>query len=368
MRPIVANSAPAVGRSPNRLHAPLLAASPACSHRGHSNRARRRPIPCPRCLPRPDRARVRGKPPHLAGRKHDRVFRDDDRLGGQPLRPGDLAGGGRRRALPAHPHRTGEQHGTAVVARRIPAGLHRRPGRRRAGLRHPSGGRGGRAAHFPRRWDQRLPVLARWQPDRLRGHRSRSRRLRGARRTLRRLRGRGRGLPHDPPLGDGSTSGRRTSPIDGRGRLHDRRRLRRQRVRMVARRSRDRLRPHADAPGQFVPARRHFRRRCDRGNGSDAGRGSQLRAEPHVVAGRLTHPLFHHRGRQPVLRQHGTRRNRGGRRRAAHPDRRFRREPGASGLDGRRGLLRRVAAHRAPPLRARSRVGRGVARRRTPPR
>ena len=124
------------------------------------------------------------------------------------------------------------------------------------------------------------------------------------------------------------------------------------------RRSRDRVRPHAHAPGQLISRRGHLGRRGGHGNGPDAGRGSRPRARADVVAGRCAHPLCHLGGREPLLREHRTRGDPGSRRRIPRSDRRFRRKPVPAGVERCRRLLRRFAAHRAPTVPAGSRVGR----------
>ena len=75
-------------RSPPPVH---LRAGRRAAHRGRG-RPRRGTARRTGVLPCPDRAEVGRQPPNLARRQVDRVFGDHHGLGGQPVRPGDLAG------------------------------------------------------------------------------------------------------------------------------------------------------------------------------------------------------------------------------------------------------------------------------------
>ena len=76
------------------------------ARRRHSD-TRHRPVVGAGVVPGPDRPQVGGQSPDLARRRRDRIFGGHGGLGGQPVRSGNLVGDGRRRTLPAHPHRTG---------------------------------------------------------------------------------------------------------------------------------------------------------------------------------------------------------------------------------------------------------------------
>ena len=137
-------------------HAPKSARSPVHRHPACRDRRRRRATPSRGGFPCPDLAELGERSPDLARREHDRLHGDLGGLGEQPVRPGDMGGRSRRRALPAHPHRIREQQWTPVVAGRIPPRLHREPRRRRADLPDPPAGRRGGTAYLPRRGDQLL--------------------------------------------------------------------------------------------------------------------------------------------------------------------------------------------------------------------
>ena len=226
-----------------------------CRVRGHRFTTRRGTGGGPRILPCPDRAQDGRGPPDLAGWQHDRLFRDNRRLGEQPFRPGGLAGGGRRRALPADPYGTGEQargHRWSPDGSRLGFVADRGDGAQ-VYLIPPGGGEAERLTSH-----EHGVGAFRFSPDGTRIAFAATDPAPDAfeerEETLRQLRCRRRRFPHDAPLGGGRAGGRRAPPPDSGGRLH------RRVLRMVAGWPRDRLRPHADTAGQLLPAFGHLRR------------------------------------------------------------------------------------------------------------